>query len=333
VQVTPASLRRPSRLRGSASLPEPGSGDCTRPIQCGGGFNQTVMREPPPSAPVHPVLRLVRIGNVVVSFAGTIVGGLVARGGGLIDSAGFWTLVVLAAVATSLVTAGGNVLNDLLDRVGDRTNHPDRPLVTGEVSVSNARMLTGSCFVASFLVVAPVLRYEPLVGLLYALAVGALLGYEFLLKSQGFVGNVVVGFLTGLVFVYGGAAAGNAAVLLPFAAMAFLATISREVIKDMEDVAGDVGRSTLPQTRGLGVAGRVARGAVGGAIALSIVPFVYFLDAWSVVGIIYLGLVLVADGVFVVSVTYLPQRLHWEQTMSKLGMTVALFAFLVVAFR
>jgi hypothetical protein len=51
------------------------------------------------------------------------------------------------------------------------------------------------------------------------------------------------------------------------------------------------------------------------------------------VGIIYLVLVLAADAVFVLSVAYLPRRLHWEQTMSKVGMTIALFAFLAVAFR
>jgi len=275
----------------------------------------------------------VRVGNLGVSFAGTIVGGLVARGAGIGISTWLWIAVLLAAASTSLVTAGGNVLNDLLDREGDRTNHPDRPLVTGEISVRGARILATSLFVIGGAVVVPVIVIEPLVGVLLALAVAALLGYEFRLKSRGFVGNLMVGFLTGLVFLYGGAAAGNAIVLAAFAAMAFLATLSREVIKDMEDVAGDVGRSTLPKTHGMGVSGLVARASVGIAIALSAAPFLWFLRWGSVTGIIYLVLVLAADGVFVLSVTYLPQRLHWEQTMSKVGMTIALFAFLAVAFR
>ncbi len=208
-----------------------------------GEFIQTVMREPPPSVGVHPALRLVRVGNLGVSFAGTIVGGLVARGAGIWISPGVWVAVLLAALSTSLVTAGGNVLNDLLDREGDRTNHPDRPLVTGAISVKMARALAVALFVLGVAVVVPVILIEPLVGLLLALAVGALLGYEFRLKSRGFVGNLVVGFLTGMVFLYGGAAAGNALLLAPFAAMAFLATLSREVVKDMEDVAGtSVGR-------------------------------------------------------------------------------------------
>ncbi len=162
---------------------------------------------------------------------------------------GFWIVLALAAASTSLVTAGGNVLNDLLDREGDRTNHPDRPLVTGAVAVGTAKGLVAALFVGGIVVAVPVVLLQPLVGLLLAIAVAALLGYEFRLKARGFVGNLVVGFLTGMVFLYGGAAAGHAILLAPFAAMAFFATLSREVIKDMEDVAGDVGRKTLPMTR------------------------------------------------------------------------------------
>jgi geranylgeranylglycerol-phosphate geranylgeranyltransferase len=296
-------------------------------------MTQTVMRDAPPSAPVHPALRLVRVGNLGVSFVGALVGGLVARGTGIAIPATVWIAIVLAGVSTSLVTAGGNVLNDILDREGDRTNHPTRPLVTGQISVARARWLCGALFFGGAVAIVPVLVARPLVGGLLVIAIGALLGYEFLLKTRGFVGNLTVGFLTGLVFLYGGAAAGNPLVLAPFAAMAFLATVSREVIKDMEDVAGDAGRSTLPKTLGMGAAGGVARGAVAAALVLSVVPFLWFLRFTSVAGIIYLALVLVADAVFVLSVAYLPSRLHWEQTMSKVGMTVALFAFLAVAFR
>jgi len=282
---------------------------------------------------VHPALRLVRAGNLGVSFIGTLVGGLVARGEGVSVPLWVWVAVLLAAVSTSLVTAGGNVLNDVLDVEGDRTNHPGRPLVTGEISVPTARGMGAGLFVGGGLVVIPVILLEPWVGVLLVLAIGALVGYEFLLKRRGFIGNLTVGFLTGMVFVYGGAAAGDPLVLLPFAAMAFLATLSREVIKDMEDVAGDVGRTTLPKTLGMGVAGGVARGGVVAALLLSVVPFLWFLRWSSVAGIIYLVLVLAADGVFVLSVAYLPARLHGEQTMSKVGMTIALFAFLAVAFR
>ena len=271
--------------------------------------------------------------NLGVSFVGTVVGGLVALGTGVSVSASLWTLLVLAAISTACVTGAGNGLNDLLDLEVDRTNHPDRPLVTGEVSVERAQGLVIGLFVAGLFVALPVIAAQPLVGAILGAAVAALLGYEFLLKSRGFVGNLVVAFLTAMVFLYGAAAAGNAAILLPFAGMAFLATLSREVIKDMEDVRGDVGRTTLPMRHGLPYSGRVALASVLGGIALSLVPLAWFVAPTSVAGIIYIVLVGAADVVFGVSVRYLPDRLHYEQTMSKAAMTVALFAFLAVAFR
>ncbi|HYA69876.1 MAG TPA: geranylgeranylglycerol-phosphate geranylgeranyltransferase [Thermoplasmata archaeon] len=282
---------------------------------------------------MHPALRLVRAGNLGVSFVGTLVGGLVARGEGISVPLGLWVLLLLAGVSTALVTAGGNVLNDLLDLEGDRVNHPDRPLVTGEISVRAARILAAASFVLGAAVVIPVALVEPLVAVILVVAVVLLLSYEFQFKQAGFVGNLVVAFLTGVVFLYGAAAAGNALVLVPFGAMAFLATLSREVIKDMEDVAGDLGRRTLPQRYGLGRASMVARAAVVGGVVLSAVPFLWFVTLLSGVGIIYVVLVGAADVIFGVSIWHLPDRLHYEQTMSKVAMTVALFAFLAVAFR
>ncbi len=291
------------------------------------------MRPARPSAGVHPALRLVRFGNTIVSFAGTIVGGLVAFGAGIAISSLDGILVVLAAFSTAFVTAGGNVLNDLLDQESDRINHPNRPLVSGEITPRAARSLAVGLFVAAVAVIVPVVFYAPLIALILGVALAALFTYEFRFKAEGFVGNWTIAFLTGLVFLYGGTAAGNPVLLLPFAVMAILATLSREVIKDMEDVAGDVDRRTLPKTRGLPTSTLVARLAVAGAIGLSFVPLAWFVAPASAVGIIYLALVLAADALFVVSIAPLPNRLHWAQTISKGAMAVALVAFLAVAFR
>jgi geranylgeranylglycerol-phosphate geranylgeranyltransferase len=199
--------------------------------------------------------------------------------------------------------------------------------------VGTARLLAVVLFVVGAGIVIPVTLAEPLVAVILIVAVALLLAYEFRFKQVGFAGNLVVAFLTGMVFLYGGAAAGNPVILLPFAVMAFLATLSREVIKDMEDIAGDVGRRTLPQRHGLGLASATARAAALGGIVLSAVPLAWFVSLVSGVGIIYVVLVGAADAVFGVSIWHLPNRLHYEQTMSKVAMSVALFAFLAVAFR
>lgn len=282
---------------------------------------------------MYAVLRLVRIGNVAVSFAGTVVGGVAAAGLGVPTDARFWILVLLAALSTASVTAGGNVLNDVLDVAGDRVNHPDRPIVRAEWTVDEARMLATGLFAAGGLFIVPILTAAPLLGMIYLVAVAALLAYEFRLKARGLTGNSLVALLTGLVFVYGGAAVGQPLVVVPFAVMAFLATLSREITKDIEDMSGDVGRSTLPMTRGVPFASGASRASVGAAIAVSAVPLLWYAPPTSVGGIMYLAFVAAADAVFVLSVAYLPRRLHWEQSMSKIAMSIALLAFLAVAFR
>jgi geranylgeranylglycerol-phosphate geranylgeranyltransferase len=282
---------------------------------------------------VHPVLRLVRLGNTVVAFAGTLVGGLVARGMGLAFGGSFGIALALAALSSALVAAGGNVLNDIGDQASDRRNHPDRPLVTGAVSVASARRLATGCFVASGLLVVPIAFAAVWIVPIWALAVGALLAYEFRFKSRGLPGNALVAFLTAALFLYGGAVAGRPLVLLPFVLMAFGATLSREIIKDMEDAEGDTDRRTLPRTHGIGTATAGARLAVVLAVALSPIPILTLAPLTSAVGIIYLALVGVADALFVWSVAWLPRDLHRAQSVSKGAMSVALVAFLAVAFR
>jgi geranylgeranylglycerol-phosphate geranylgeranyltransferase len=282
---------------------------------------------------VRAYLRLVRSTNVVVSFVGTVVGGLAAIAVGLSPTGSIWLLLVLAAFSTAGITAGGNVLNDLGDLEGDRVNHPDRPLVTGAITVPAARRLAIGLFLAGVLVAVPVAYVQPLVGVILAIAVAALLAYELRWKARGLVGNVTVGGLTAMVFLYGGAAVGRPLLVVPFAAMAFLATLSREVIKDMEDVAGDTARSTVPKRWGMPVAGALARVAVVAAIALSVVPFLWYLSPRTAAGVAYASVVAAADLGFIVSVAWLPRRLRLEQTVSKGAMALALGAFLAVAFR
>ncbi len=282
---------------------------------------------------MRAAFQLVRLGNTIVSFVGTIVGGVAARGAGVQLPLGIWIALVLAAFSTAFVTAGGNVVNDLLDRESDRVNHPERPLVTGAISPGVARWTAGALLVGAVLVAVPVILLHPLVGIFLAAALIALLSYEFRFKSAGFGGNLLVAFLTGLVFLYGGAAVGMPLAVLAFGLMAFFATLSREVIKDMEDLAGDVNRRTLPRVRGMAFSSGVARGSIVTALALSAVPLFILLPLDSVAGIMYAAFVLVADALFVVSVVWLPARLHTEQTVSKGAMAVALLAFLSVAFR
>lgn len=307
---------------------------------------------------MNPWVRLLRPGNGAISFVGTVVGGFAATGltgRPVLTELG---VLLLAGATTFLATSGGNVLNDYLDREGDRKNHPDRPIPKGEVRPEQVRLYAATLFVASaipLLVLALTRQLAvSLLGLafpfaVYAAAVGLLLTYELRWKSKGLLGNVTVGLLTGAVFLFGASVVDVPFLVLPLAGMATLATLSREIIKDMEDAEGDVDRRTLPRVYGMATASRAAGGAVLFAVLLSPLPALTWLPPWSssggawtfavagahasFAGIIYLAFVAAADIVFVLSVRDLPNRLHREQSLSKLAMVIALVGFLGAALR
>ena len=282
---------------------------------------------------MHPVLKLVRFGNTVVSFIGAVVAGFAAYGHGLAVPIATLAAIGAAGLSTACVTAGGNVLNDLGDVESDRTNHPTRPLVTGAITVVGARRLAIALLVVAAVAIAPFSLALPLLPVFLAVALLVLFAYEFRFKARGLPGNLLVATLTALVFVYGGIAGADVLVVLPLALMALFATFSREVIKDIEDMAGDVDRRTYPQTHGVPAATRLARVSVALALLLSPVPLLLTVPLVSAAGIIYVVLVAAADVLFLVSVAWLPNRVHQEQTVSKGAMAIALAAFLALAFR
>ncbi len=299
-------------------------------------------RVPGPNPAVNPYLRLLRPGNALIGWVGTVVGGYAVVGVSRLPGPDPLILLVLAGLTTFLVTSAGNVLNDYRDRKEDRVNHPERPMASGEISPAGGLRALLVLFVVSPLPLLAAGAFSPgsslLVGGplplgLWALAVALLLSYEGVTKARGLPGNLTVAFLTGEVFLFGAAVVGRPVLALPLLGMAAFATLSREIIKDMEDAGGDVSRRTLPRRRGLAVASTAARASVVLALVLSPVPLVTFLSWGTPAFVIYLVFVAASDAVFVGSVLGLPQKLHAGQTRSKIAMVLALAAFLGAALR
>ena len=269
-------------------------------------------------------LRLARPLNCGMSAVGVGIAAVVAVGWAGVQAIP-WT-ILLAAGAAALFTAGGNALNDYFDRDTDAVNHPDRPIPRGEMSADEALRFAALTFALS-------LALASLVGLL---AVGivvvnfvVMVAYEKTLKARGAGGNLLIAYLVGSLFVFGGAAAyrGDLAALdrtLVLGLLAALTTAGREVAKDIEDLAGDVDRVTLPRRIGVRGAGAVAAAAFGAGVVLSIVPYVL-----QILGTVYLGVVLVADIIFMWSGAYSARNPGRAQRAAKYGMVVALAAFLL----
>lgn len=258
-----------------------------------------------------------------MSAVGVVIGGLVAVGPG-VWGVYAWPLF-FAALAAALSTAGGNALNDLADRETDRVNHPDRPLVTGAVSVPEARYFILAAFVAAAALGGG--ASPACFGLVIVNAV-VMYAYEMRLTARGAVGNLAIAYLVGSLFLFAGLAVvrSDATPLLRtgvLALLAFVTTVGREITKDIEDMAGDVDRRTLPQRIGAPGAGRVAAVALLAGVGLSVLPWLLGILPWE-----YLVVVLPADGMFIYAGFYSAARPARSQRVTKYAMVVALIAFL-----
>lgn len=268
-------------------------------------------------------VRLSRPVNCVMSAVGVGIGGVVAVGPAAWGA--FSEPLALAAAAAALFTAGGNALNDLFDVETDRVNHPERPLVTGALAVGEARAFALAVFVLAGVLAA----FASLLALGFViLNVALMYAYESRLKKRGVSGNLVIAYLVGSLFLFAGVALyrGDSAPLVRtalLALLAFLATVGREVTKDIEDMAGDQDRRTLPQRTGPNAAGRVAATALVAGVALSAVPWLL-----GVLHAAYAIVVVPADGMFIYAAFYSAANPSRSQRVTKYAMVVALVAFL-----
>jgi 4-hydroxybenzoate polyprenyltransferase len=181
-------------------------------------------------------------------------------------------LLVFSSIA---ITAAGYVINDYFDMKTDLLNRPDTVIVGKKISrrwamilhiiLNSAGVLTG--IYLSWHVGMPGF------GIAYLLAAGLLWFYSTTYKRQFLVGNLIVSIFTAVVpFIvvvfevpllnktYAQILIANdmnfnniLAWVGGFAFFAFLSTLIREIIKDVEDFEGDAayGRNTLPIVLGL----------------------------------------------------------------------------------
>lgn len=194
-------------------------------------------------------LSLIRIPNCLIASAAVAVGQYLS------PSAQGLPLNRVAMAAAFFVCGFGNIVNDILDIKSDAVNHPRRPLPSRKVTVGGAKALA-----AMFLLISLGLAcFLNAVGLLIVtIALVLLTLYNVWLKHTAFGGNIIVAFLGGVTFVFGASSAGFAGITeLPGAAIAgifaFLMHFVREIIKDVQDSAGDkaVGSGTGPVKTGI----------------------------------------------------------------------------------
>ncbi len=228
-------------------------------------------------------VRILRPVNAVMAGIASLLGVIVATG-----TIPPQSLLLIPVVV--LITGAGNAVNDYYDRDIDAVNRPDRPIPRGEVTPAGALRYSAVLFVAAVLLAIPVSPECLALAVVNSLV---LVVYARNLKGLPLAGNLAVAYLSGSIFLFGGAYAGLEGLLLniPVAGITFLCMTSREVLKDAEDIEGDRigGARTLPMITGVGNAAKFSFILALAAVILSYLP----IFPWW--GMVYIGLITVAD--------------------------------------
>lgn len=268
---------------------------------------------------MNPWVKLLRPENALMAIIATFISGLISLGTDILSR---WFILSIASLSVILVMLGGNAMNDLFDIESDRINHPARPLVTGKITINSAKISIVISFVASILIAVFFISY--ISGLLVILAELLLFSYEYSLKRSGLPGNIVISVLVGLIFIFGGIAVSHFYRMIILFFLATLSNVSRELIKDVEDMSGDFDRLTFPKRYGKNSALILSSLFIGSAVVLSLVP--YFTGLFSIYYLIPLAF---CDVLFVVTAVLQFKSATLAQKSSKISMILGLVSFAV----
>jgi geranylgeranylglycerol-phosphate geranylgeranyltransferase len=230
-----------------------------------------------------------------------------------------------------LMVSGANLINDIGDIDLDRKIHRERRTVRSDTPLSF--YLKFSIILWTFgllntaLVCIIVARWEPLAILIISMLL--VLSYERWSKNRGLPGNITISILTGLTFIFGSSLTDSIPhTVLSFFFMASALNVSRELVKDIQDMKGDLGtRVTFPIRYGIKDSVFLAR--LSAILGMIVSIYLMFLGPFNP-----MYMVIITIGDFMIVKSFLTSQTNPEssQRLLKIGMIFALIAFYSFSF-
>ena len=167
------------------------------------------------------------------------------------------------------------ITNDYFDIEVDRINHPERPLPSGKISITELMVITGFFTISGF-ITAGLLG---LVTLIFAIIVWIIaISYNWKFKENGLIGNMMVGISVASFFIFGGVSVGGLTngLIWIFGVLAFIFDLGEEIAADAMDMAGDKERSseTIALLHGKQYALRISISLFTLFIGISLIPII-----------------------------------------------------------
>jgi len=194
---------------------------------------------------IKSFFKIIRPVNILITFLSVIVAGILA-----LESFSISTVLLLAALSESAAFAAGNVINDIFDIEIDKINRPDRVLPKGDLSRTSAIIIYLFLIVFSTFIS---FKINITVFIFIAATNVLLFLYSAYIKKLILFDNFLVAVIVGSAFLVGASSTGNiGAGIIPFG-FALLITMAREILKDIEDIKGDIsaGLSNFPYKFGI----------------------------------------------------------------------------------
>ena len=292
-----------------------------------------------------PWAELFRSGNSVTGIFGVVLGSILASQG--LPTGDFAIITALHCLSVMTFMFSWNALNDYMDIEIDRINRPDRPLPSGEISEVAARrgIVSAAVLSTSFLIFAAYVSHSGDVGLdgwlpslaIWMIALLLLFNYEsssklsFRMKDKGLPGNLAISISVGLVIIFGAASVSDPMNQRAWSVfiVGFLYNLSREIVKDIEDMDGDRGRETYAMRVGEERASTLAALVLIAALAAMLAPFSPILNVftdWHVAFVIPSVITLM-----MVKPKLLASEYSNAQKLIKTSMQLCLIAFLLIS--
>ena len=179
------------------------------------------------------ILRLIRVDKPLASAIFMLSG--VYLVGGLSALLSFTAL--RAALATIFIVASSFALNDVQDIVADRTNKPNRPIPSGQIS-RRYGIIISSVFAIAGIAIAATLGMTLAVFSIVFVALSVC--YSYRLKGTPLFGNALIGLMIASILIYGALAVGHVTLaILEGCILTFLFTFSTEILFTIRDAEAD----------------------------------------------------------------------------------------------
>jgi len=242
------------------------------------------------------IIKITRPSNVFITFLTIFASVLVFSNG----DEKLLKFSIIGGIVGALIDAGGNIINDFFDVEIDKINKPKRPIPSGLIS----RKLALYLYILTTSLGIILSNFLGLLPFLISLSSSVLIFlYSFRLKRLPLFGNFIVAFLTGLAFIFAGSIAKNIKEAIIPMVFALLINLAREIIKDIEDIEGDMkaGLNTFPIKAGIKKSIMLSSFIL--AILILLTPLPYMLGFYNkhfilIVSAVDLGLIYVVISLF-----------------------------------